>query len=57
MLRYEYMPSDFHPLFLFLGEAADLAALAKLLRRFAENPVPTRWRSGFPAPPRVTRWC
>jgi hypothetical protein len=41
MLRYEYMPSDFHPLFLFLGEAADLAALARLLRRFAENPVPT----------------
>ena len=41
MLRYEYMPSDFHPLFLFLGEAPDLAALAKLLRRFAENPIPT----------------
>ena len=38
MLRFEYMPSDFHPLFLFLGEAADLAALAKLLRCFAENP-------------------
>ena len=38
MLRYEYMPSDFHPLFLFLGEGPDLAALAKLLRRFAENP-------------------
>ncbi|QIG93676.1 MULTISPECIES: hypothetical protein [unclassified Bradyrhizobium] len=38
MLRFEYMPSDFHPLFLFLGEAADLAALAKLLRRFAESP-------------------
>ncbi|MGX1105787.1 MULTISPECIES: hypothetical protein [Bradyrhizobium] len=38
MLRFEYMPSDFHPLFLFLGEAADLAALATLLRRFAENP-------------------
>jgi hypothetical protein len=40
MLRYEYMPSDFHPLFLFLGEGADLAALAQLLRRFAENPMP-----------------
>jgi hypothetical protein len=40
MLRYEYMPSDFHPLFLFLGEASDLAALARLLRRFAENPEP-----------------
>lgn len=41
MLRYEYMPSDFHPLFLFLGESSDLAALARLLRRFAENPEPT----------------
>jgi hypothetical protein len=40
MLRYEYMPSDFHPLFLFLGEASDLAALARLLRHFAENPEP-----------------
>jgi hypothetical protein len=40
MLRYEYMPSDFHPVFLFLGEGADLAALAKLLRRFAEHPEP-----------------
>src|ERR1700753_7529 len=38
MLRFEYMPSDFHPLFLFLGEGPDLAALAKLLRRFAEQP-------------------
>lgn len=38
MLRFEYMPSDFHPLFLFLGEAADLAALATLLRRFADDP-------------------
>lgn len=37
MLRFEYMPSDFHPLFLFLGEGPDLAALAKLLRRFAEQ--------------------
>ena len=34
MLRFEYMPSDFNPLFLFIGEGADLAALAKLLRRF-----------------------
>src|ERR1700740_3724316 len=40
MLRFEYMPSDFHPMFLFIGEASDLAALAKLLRRFAEAPQP-----------------
>jgi hypothetical protein len=38
MLRFEFMPSDFHPVFLFLGEAADLAALAKLLRHFADEP-------------------
>ncbi|MCA6122152.1 hypothetical protein J6500_09655 [Bradyrhizobium sp. WSM 1704] len=38
MLRFEYMPSDFHPLFLFLGEGPDLAALARLLRRFADDP-------------------
>jgi hypothetical protein len=38
MLRFDYMHSDFHPVFLFIGEGPDLAALAKLLRRFAENP-------------------
>jgi hypothetical protein len=38
MLRFEYMPSDFQPIFLFIGEGSDLAALAKLLRRFAEDP-------------------
>jgi hypothetical protein len=42
------MPSDFHPLLLFLGEAADLAALARLLRRFAENPVPTALAERIP---------
>lgn len=38
MLRFDYMPSDFHPLFLFLGEAGDLSALASLLRDFADDP-------------------
>lgn len=38
MLRFDYMPSDFHPLFLFLGEAADLAALAGALKEFAAEP-------------------
>ena len=38
MLRFEHMPSDFNPLFLFIGEGADLAALATLLRRFADHP-------------------
>ncbi|HLZ02284.1 MAG TPA: hypothetical protein VKR55_09045 [Bradyrhizobium sp.] len=48
MLRFEYMPSDFHPLFLFLGEGPDLAALAKLLRRFAEHPRPVAVRECIP---------
>jgi len=38
MLRFEYMPSDFQPIFLFIGEGQDLADLARLLRRFAEKP-------------------
>jgi hypothetical protein len=38
VLRFEHMPSDFHPLFLFIGEAVDLAALAGVLRSFAQNP-------------------
>ena len=38
MLRFDHLPSDFNPLFLFLGEKQDLAALAGLLRRFARSP-------------------
>lgn len=38
MLRFDYLPSDFNPLFLFLGEKQDLLALANLLRSFAGNP-------------------
>jgi len=38
MLRFDYLPSDFNPLFLFLGEKQDLLALANLLRSFAEKP-------------------
>jgi hypothetical protein len=38
MLRFDYLPSDFNPMFLFLGERQDLQALAKLLRSFAEDP-------------------
>ena len=36
MLRFDHLPSDFNPMFLFLGERQDLTALAKLLRSFAE---------------------
>lgn len=38
MLRFDYMPSDFQPIFLFLGDADDLSALAVVLRRFAKDP-------------------
>jgi len=32
MLRFSYLPSDFHPMLLLLGEAEDLRNLASLLR-------------------------
>ena len=35
MLRFDYLPSDFNPMFLFLGERQDLMTLARLLRSFA----------------------
>jgi len=38
MLRYEFLPSDFNPLFLFIGDSRDLAGLAEVLRRFARQP-------------------
>jgi hypothetical protein len=38
MLRFDHLPSDFNPLFLFLGEKQDLADLARVLRSFADAP-------------------
>ena len=38
MLRFDHMPSDFNPMFLFLGDSRDLSALAGLLRAFAQAP-------------------
>ena len=38
MLRFDYMHSDFHPIFLFLGDGSDLSRLADLLRAFAREP-------------------
>src|SRR5262249_61120381 len=32
MLRFSYLPSDFHPMLLLLGEAEDLMKLATFLR-------------------------
>jgi hypothetical protein len=49
MLRFDYLPSDFHPLFLFLGESEDLTALAGLLRRFAEGRGPLNVGEQLPA--------
>jgi hypothetical protein len=40
MLRFDHLPSDFNPMFLFLGERQDLLALANLLRSFAASPRP-----------------
>jgi hypothetical protein len=38
MLRYEYMPSDYNPMFLILGDGADLEGLSETLQRFARHP-------------------
>lgn len=38
MLRFDHMTSDFHPIYLFLGEARDLKVLAEFLRQFAGQP-------------------
>lgn len=37
MLRIGFLPSDFHPMMLILGEAADLDSLARRLREFSES--------------------
>jgi hypothetical protein len=47
MLRFDYMHSDFHPIFLFLGEAEDLLQLAGLLRGFAREPKEIRLETLF----------
>jgi hypothetical protein len=47
MLRFDHLPSDFNPTFLFLGEKQDLAALANLLRSFADAPRPLDVREQF----------
>lgn len=37
MLRMRYMPCDFHPLLLILGDADELRGFSDLLSRFAES--------------------
>lgn len=49
MLRYEYLPSDFNPMFLILGDGADLAELSAALTRFARHPQPISLRDHVPA--------
>jgi hypothetical protein len=39
MLRFGFLPSDFNPMVLMLGEAEDLRALAAALRDFARQPT------------------
>lgn len=38
MLRYAFLPSDFHPQFLILGERKELFELVSILRNFAATP-------------------
>lgn len=37
MLRFSFLPSDFHPMVLILGEASDLKVLTRGLREFARS--------------------
>ncbi|MCA2011555.1 hypothetical protein LCM17_08685 [Cereibacter sphaeroides] len=37
MLRMSYMPSDFHPILLVLGQKPELLALAAIFERFSET--------------------
>jgi len=54
MLRVGFLPSDFNPMMLMLGEADDLRLLAGVLRRFAREQVDVRLDElGFCAAPRT----
>ncbi|HBK04897.1 MAG TPA: hypothetical protein DDZ81_03425 [Acetobacteraceae bacterium] len=39
MMRIGFLPSDFNPMILMLGEAEDIRALSGVLRRFARDRV------------------
>lgn len=48
MMRIGFLPSDFNPMILMLGEAEDCRALGGVLRRFARDGVDVSFRSlGF----------
>ena len=40
MLRLGFMPSDFHPVLLVLGDHSDIARFSEILSTFAENGAP-----------------
>ncbi|GHG54880.1 hypothetical protein GCM10012320_26480 [Sinomonas cellulolyticus] len=48
MLRFDHMPSDYNPMFLFLGNREDLQGLAAVLRGFEQNPAPVSVRHELP---------
>jgi hypothetical protein len=51
MMRIGFLPSDFNPMLLMLGEAEDFRALGGVMRGFARKPVDTRLDTlGFCAP-------
>ena len=55
MLRVGFLPSDFNPMVLMLGEPEDLRLLAAVLRQFARAQIDVRLdQLGFCAPPRTT---
>jgi hypothetical protein len=54
MLRIGFLPSDFNPMVLMLGEAEDLRLLAGVLRRFARERTDVRLTEpGFCTAPRT----
>ncbi len=54
MLRVGFLPSDFNPMVLMLGEAEDLRLLAGVLRRFAREQADVRLdQLAFCAAPRT----
>jgi hypothetical protein len=54
MLRIGFLPSDFNPMVLMLGEADDLRLLAAVLRQFAREQIDVQLdQLGFCAAPRT----
>lgn len=55
MLRFEHLPSDFHPIFLFLGNDQELSELVALLRSFVERPRELSFAEELPIASKNTR--